>query len=345
MSWMDSWSRPGKHQPTPAPFYLLPNGGDEIPYCRSCGRVISSRKTAPSADDKDKSNADQKHQKKGKRKGGAKSDDNAPIDSSQIQQPQPSEVKYCSSRCRTNKPGKAIDRQIEEAFVKFLSGLEEHHDDKGPNETKKTTKKGDNRILVPCDVIEEYVFGEERKLRAGGDEENNPKIFGRKKNRASRVIQPQHEDESYAFNGHGTDIDGEFFDEHEHEHTSPSLDPEIQARLSIRSGTRIRPPQKISQVNGSVGGEKGRAERIIETDEMKEKRIEGQRRSHEREMVRSAARRGVVFGFLVHQDDQQIDGEKGAVKGVRKKCEAVMQGKVVEPSFAKGNWGVRWREE
>lgn len=41
MSWMDSWSRPSKHQATPAPYYLLP-GGESTPYCRSCGRVIGA---------------------------------------------------------------------------------------------------------------------------------------------------------------------------------------------------------------------------------------------------------------------------------------------------------------
>lgn len=39
MSWMDSWSRPSKHQATPAPYYLLP-GGEDTPYCKTCGRVI-----------------------------------------------------------------------------------------------------------------------------------------------------------------------------------------------------------------------------------------------------------------------------------------------------------------
>lgn len=288
------------------------------------------------------------------------SDEDRPADSSQTQQPQPTEVKYCSSRCRTNKPGKTLDRQIEDAFVKFLSGEQEGHQvakettTSGPA-VKKKTKKGDTRILVPCDVIEEYIFGDERRIRTGEDDRET-KTFGRKKNRASRVIQPQPDDSEDTHNQkRGTDnrldeVDNEFFDQQSRGPSSldPNPDPEVQARLSIRSGTRIRPPQQISQVNGSVGGEKGWAERIVETDDMKEKRIEGQRRSHEREMVRSAARRGVVFGFLVHQPDEQPDRDttKGApAKQVRKKCEAVMLGKVVEPSFAKGSWGVRWREE
>jgi hypothetical protein len=29
----------------------------------------------------------------------------------------------------------------------------------------------------------------------------------------------------------------------------------------------------------------------------------------------------------------------------KRKCEAVMKGAVVEASFAKGEWGIRWREK
>lgn len=59
----------------------------------------------------------------------------------------------------------------------------------------------------------------------------------------------------------------------------------------------------------------------------------GQIRSRQREKVRQAARRGVVFGFA--KDD-----------GLERwpKCEAVQEERVVEPSFAKGNFSVRWRE-
>ncbi|KAF9769661.1 hypothetical protein IL306_012902 [Fusarium sp. DS 682] len=55
------------------------------------------------------------------------------------------------------------------------------------------------------------------------------------------------------------------------------IDGDVLARMSVRSGTRIRPPQSVSEVNGSVGGEKGRAERIQETDEMLETRKQGQK--------------------------------------------------------------------
>ena len=128
---------------------------------------------------------------------------------------------------------------------------------------------------------------------------------------------------------------------------------------------RVRPPQSQSEVNGSIGGEKGWAEKIVETPEMLQKRLDGQKRADERELVRCAARRLCAFGVVV--DDPVAGGEakskgakgkgrgKGKQKGGndsdnggeqqhRKKCEAVMSGNVVEASFAKGEWGIRWRE-
>ena len=131
---------------------------------------------------------------------------------------------------------------------------------------------------------------------------------------------------------------------------------------------RVRPPQSQSEVNGSIGGEKGWAEKIIETPEMLQKRLEGQKRAEERESVRCAARRlcafGVVVDGLVGGGDAKGKGAKGKGKGKekgkggrvgdgagddevgqeRRKCEAVMSGSVVEASYAKGEWGIRWRE-
>lgn len=57
----------------------------------------------------------------------------------------------------------------------------------------------------------------------------------------------------------------------------------------------------------------------------------GMQKAKEREMVRRAARRGVAFGFEMEE-------------GGRRSVEAVQWGRVVESSFAKGEWGVRWRE-
>ena len=55
----------------------------------------------------------------------------------------------------------------------------------------------------------------------------------------------------------------------------------------------------------------------------------GVQKAKEREMVRQAGRRGVAFGF--------------EVEGGRRKVDCVKGGRVVESSFAKGEWGVRWR--
>uniref|UniRef100_L2FY42 Uncharacterized protein n=1 Tax=Colletotrichum fructicola (strain Nara gc5) TaxID=1213859 RepID=L2FY42_COLFN len=234
--------------------------------------------------------------------------------------PNGDQTPYCrtTARCRGQKPGR-LDREIEAAFVRFLQGDE-------PLDTNVKKVKGDTRVLVPCDVVEGKVFGERK---------DPEKVFGRRKNRASRVIPEKAEDEGVDV-GHEKEEEDpgeEIIDEMLGRTRSSELDvdPSVMASLSVRSGTRVRPPQEKSQVNGSVGGEKGKAERIEETDEMREKRNEGQKKAHERELVRCAARRGVVFGFLVDEE--------------RRKCEAVMQGKVVEPSFAKGDWAVRWRED
>ncbi|KAK5069516.1 hypothetical protein LTS08_008716 [Lithohypha guttulata] len=75
---------------------------------------------------------------------------------------------------------------------------------------------------------------------------------------------------------------------------------------------------------------------------LEETRREGQKRADEREMVRRAARRAVVFGFPI--DTDEAPAQKPSEDGPRRKCEALMNGKVVEPSFAKGNWCIRWRE-
>lgn len=103
---------------------------------------------------------------------------------------------------------------------------------------------------------------------------------------------------------------------------------------------------------------------------MLQKRLEGQKRAEQRELVRCAARRLCAFGVLVDDfggdEDGVGKGAKGNLKGKgkdrgknglggkngsdgkrkeeRKKCEAVMRGNVVEASYAKGEWGIRWRE-
>jgi hypothetical protein len=71
-----------------------------------------------------------------------------------------------------------------------------------------------------------------------------------------------------------------------------------------------------------------------------QKQRHGQQRAEQREMIRRAARRGVIFGFEIEDDGSEHDLP---IQTSRRRCEAVVDSKVVEPSFAKGNWAVRWR--
>ena len=96
---------------------------------------------------------------------------------------------------------------------------------------------------------------------------------------------------------------------------------------------------------------------VLVQDRGMDARKQGMRKARQREMVRQAARRGVAFGFLVEgggaEDGGSGDGIGGDGLGEgkeegerrrRRRVEAVQGGRVVESSFAKGEWGVRWRE-
>lgn len=112
--------------------------------------------------------------------------------------------------------------------------------------------------------------------------------------------------------------------------------------------THVRSSQANSDVNGSIGGEKGWSERTRESPEMLQKRLEGQKRAENRELARNAARRAVAFGLWVDSIDrgskrERKDGEES--ERTLKVCEALMNGTVVDPSFAKGDWEIRWRED
>jgi hypothetical protein len=102
----------------------------------------------------------------------------------------------------------------------------------------------------------------------------------------------------------------------------------------------------------------------VETPELMAKRRAGQKKAEEREFIRCVVRRAVVFGVEVAGWEDVAGGAGGSKKSrkgkgrnaeeddeivqnevkPRKKCEAVMSGQVVEPSFAKGDWCVRWRD-
>lgn len=246
MSWMDSWSRPSKHQATPAPYYLLP-GGESTPYCRTCGRVISSRKADKAV--------------------GAGGSTGA-TSSAGV-------AKYCSARCRSNKPGR-LDREIEAAFVRFLSGAEDLSSatagdgegvaaaaggsggkkKKGGHSSK--TAKGDRRILVPCDAVQAYVFKPPQQDDDGtasttSTEHQQPSTTDTKEhsNRDSAIDLTPEPTPDYTQTlppAPSTNPEDDF--------SPTAANPEITidhdalARLSVRSGTRVRPAQSVSQVNG-----------------------------------------------------------------------------------------------
>ncbi|KAI0144341.1 hypothetical protein GGR57DRAFT_507728 [Xylariaceae sp. FL1272] len=213
MSRMSSWSRPTKSQATPAPFYAIP-GAESTPYCRSCGRVISSRRVKASA------------------------------------QPESSSPAYCSTRCRNHKLQK-LDREIENAFVQFLSDQEPKGDgQQASRDRRKKSSKGDPRILVSCSDVEMAVFG---------DRTDPLKVFGRRRNRASRVIEEsdKQKDDLSGSSYHHEQADNET-DQTELVDVQEPVDGDILARLSVRSGTRIRPARKycLFRFKHSVKAEK-----------------------------------------------------------------------------------------
>ncbi|KAM3413654.1 hypothetical protein BST61_g10347 [Cercospora zeina] len=330
MSWMDSWSRPSANSKVPAPLYLA---NAETPYCHTCGRVMNSKKTTKQQQAASSSTSDKTN-----------------------------EIKYCSTRCRGKKPG-PLDRRIEKTIVSLLN----QDPDSGIEKTAARTKavKGDPRVMVTCDEIEEIVFG------SRFDPE---KTSGRRRNRKARGVREagewrsvdmesdsgsgNDEDESAGEESDGNEGDLEQELRGEKETASVQYDTDGSVQSSVDGGVRIRPPQDQSLVNFSVGGERGRQEKIEESVEDLEKRRQGARRAEEREMVRRAARRGVVFGFEVprregsalpqkkpikgrtrskrsNEDHDEADGAPSATE--IRKAEALMAGMVVEPSFAKGN--------
>jgi hypothetical protein len=92
--------------------------------------------------------------------------------------------KYCSNHCRHNKPG-SVDRKIEDTFAALLEGGEagtvnsDVATKNSPHKPSRKMARGDPRILVACGTVEELVFGPRH---------DPEKVFGRKKNRATRAL-------------------------------------------------------------------------------------------------------------------------------------------------------------
>lgn len=263
---------------------------------------------------------------------------------------------------------------------------------------KQKKSKGDPRIIISCAEVEKLIFGDRsdpekafgrkrNRARRGvkDDEEWKSVDMVDSPSSASAADSKKHDesdsDGSVERISEGLSdaslvaSDEDFAPESEHTSAEDSAGSAVGAGTKGSGGgvslkefsrkefstTRVRPSQAESEVNFSaMGGERSWAEKIDETPEMLVKRREGQRKAEEKEMVKSAARRAVVFGVWVKGGDDEGAERKagrGKAKGmveddvvgtageVRRKCEAVMSGAVVEPSFAKGEWGIRWRED
>lgn len=248
-----------------------------------------------------------------------------------------------------------MDKRIEDALQALLQGeTVQVRDDAPPVRAAYKPSKGEPRIIVRISEIETAVFG---------DRSDPEKTYGRRKNRRARFVKETGEWKSVDMEDEPVNSRLTYADDHDTAGslTDESLDDQVGG-VSINDHVRL--PQTQSDVNFSIGGERGWAEKIEETPEMLEKRREGQKRAEEKELVKQVARRAVVFGLLVDSAEMgkktSAGGKKGGKRGKgeqsedprselggqsRRKCEALMNAQVIEPSFAKGDWAVRWREE
>lgn len=288
---------------------------------------------------------------------------------------------------------------------------------------KKKIVKGDPRITVMCEEVETIIFGprfdpekthgrrrNKAKRTIGDDaEEDGWTDYSSHNNGAqsdtsdgpaptSASIADSNSDDDTASetSAGGVTLSNNHPDTEKSDNTDTATGPTDASQRIDRHGNvlsdhknfgagKVRPAQLDAEVNFSVGGERGWAEKLEETPEMLEKRREGQKKADEKESVRCAARRLCAFGYEVKGEaggekervEESEDGgrkkkgkgkragkgsvdvdaeeeelKRGNAPGVKdkdkvrmKKCEAVMSAAVVEASFAKGEWGIRWRED
>ena len=188
--------------------------------------------------------------------------------------------KYCSDRCRREKPPanqQGVEGEIERVFVEMLGW--------------------GGRRVVDCAEVERKVFG---ALAKGGELDTQEHDAYKNDERSSSSQTSDDDDDG------GVPLDG---------HSLPGASSERQHEV-LDNLT----PQQL-----------------------------GRQRAANREKVRQAARRGAVFGFLtgsteaLTQSQSRKDHEGGEIR--RRRVEAIQSGRVVEASFAKGPWDVRWKDE
>jgi len=227
----------------------------------------------------------------------------------------------------------------------------------GENNNRRTTttttrpqrKKGESRVLLPLSVLEEAVFG------SRSDPE---RAYGRRRNRAFRGVREDGEWKSVDMEDDDSE-EGDAARRPEPISTWEDAEDFDGDDMEIEGGVRLE-RREWDEDDGVDGAEP-------ETPELAAKRRAGQKKAEEREFVRCVVRRAVVFGVEVEgweevggngggakkgkkgkgrrEEETEDDAGQSEVKKPRKMCEAVMSGQVVEPSFAKGDWSVRWRDE
>ena len=250
---------------------------------------------------------------------------------------------------------------MEKALVALLEGrtppppyksavLQKSETDESPSTpllpVSATRKKGESRVLLPLSILEEAVFG------SRSDPERS---YGRRRNRAFRGVR---EDGQWRSVDMEDDSEGENGTRPEPISTWEGAEDFEGNDLEIEGGVKLGRGDWDDDDEEVGAGE-------VETPELEAKRRAGQKKAEEREFIRCVVRRAVVFGVEV-EGWEEVGGGAGSTKkskkgkgrsieedeevtegGVkpRRKCEAIMSGQVVEPSFAKGDWSVRWRDE
>ena len=203
------------------------------------------------------------------------------------------------------------------AFVRLLN--ERDIDSNGDPATKKQKikgrAKGDARRVVLCGEVQKVVFGD----NCGSEE--------KARNKRGVVIKEwksvDMEDTDPTLLAEEDPWDSENVDEGDEVGGVPihlpSEEETTTSHQSSQQPTSHNPADNFYRTandNVSIGEDEA------------VRRKAGMLRAEQRELVRQAARRGVAFGF----------------EGERRGVEAIQGKRVVEASFAKGEWGVRWRE-
>ena len=200
---------------------------------------------------------------------------------------------------------------------------------------RQKLKNKDVEKLVLCSAVERYIFG-------NNDTENQTLD---RRNSESDSSEMELEDSMSAV----THVYGE--DNSSLDEDSDQALPALGSGVSLDLNSTNIIPAKV-QGNGT--------DRFLEEQRMKTKL--GMVKAEQKEIVKRAARRGCVFGFALVADPadslssaREADTKASVEERVkpdfnkdtvdaRRKCEVVSNGRVVEPSFAKGDWGIRWRE-